>query len=304
MKRIFKFYLPVLLSASCIIACSKSINVPKNDFDVSVEKLTYKVGDSVKFSFTGTPANITFYSGEPGFRYENRNRTTADGGIPELNFTTVYGGGGTQPGTLKLLVTSDIETVTADNMVDAKWTDVSGKVTFAPGTAYTPSGSLSLKEYIKPDRALYVAFKFVGYNSPNRVPGNWVIGAFDVKNTLPDGTVLSLATMATTGWTKFNLQNPTSDWVLPTASRNETYIIGGGINTPDSEDWLVTKPLLLNNVKPDVGVVLQNIGSNALERYAYIFTKPGTYTVTFLTSNYSIDKNDEKNKQFTITVTP
>ncbi|MGK6350901.1 DUF5017 domain-containing protein [Parapedobacter sp. DT-150] len=304
MKRTINPYLLMVLIAGYFCSCNKKLTVPENDFNVSVEKVQYKVGDSVEFIFSGTPANITFYSGEPGYRYENRNRTTAEGGLPVLNFTTVYGGGGRQPGTLKLLVTSDIDVVNEDNMVDTKWTDVSDKVTFAPGTAYTPSGNLPLADYIEEDKPLYVAFKFVGYYSPTTNPGNWVIGAFDVINTLPDGTILSLASMATAGWAKFNIKNETTDWVFPNASRNEAYIVGGGINTPDSEDWLVTKPLLVNAIKPDVGVVIQNIGSNAIDRYSYIYTQPGEYTVTFLTSNYSIDDQKEVVKQITITVTP
>ena len=70
----------VILYSSFFLALFSScvkytdITTPDN-FAVTTPKQTYKVGDSVIFSFNSGPDQIIFYSGEPGKNYANKDRT-------------------------------------------------------------------------------------------------------------------------------------------------------------------------------------------------------------------------------------
>jgi len=92
---------------------------------------------------------------------------------------------------------------------------------------------------------------------------------------------------------------------------------GVGTNVDDNEDWLISAPINLKMVRPDVGVTIKNelnaaiAGMNYLfyktpgiyAQYVYTFKNPGTYTVTFLCSNINNNKQALIVKQVKINVT-
>lgn len=51
-----------------------------------------------------------------------------------------------------------------------------------------------------------------------------------------------------------------------------------------NEDWLVSKPLFINETTPDTGVAIKDISDN-LSQFRYTYFKPGTYKVSFVASN-------------------
>ncbi|MBS1565489.1 MAG: DUF5017 domain-containing protein, partial [Bacteroidetes bacterium] len=60
-------------ATGCLLAaCSKSLSTGEAAFGVTAEKTTLSLGDTARFSFTGTPDVISFYSGEVGKRYDYR----------------------------------------------------------------------------------------------------------------------------------------------------------------------------------------------------------------------------------------
>jgi len=75
MKKIV-YLLLLLLCATA--ACNKKKVYPLG-FDVTTAKASYAVGDTVNFVFSGNPDLITFYSGEQGSRYANRNDVDSTG---------------------------------------------------------------------------------------------------------------------------------------------------------------------------------------------------------------------------------
>ncbi|QCR21305.1 DUF5017 domain-containing protein [Pontibacter sp. SGAir0037] len=299
MKRIYI----TLLAALALVSCEKEIEVAAPDFDVQVEKHTYQVGEQVNFAFRGYAGNITFYSGVPGSDYNFRERTAIAGGVPQIDVTTQYGGGGTQTNSLRLMVSSNVQAMTKEGVMAASWTDITDRAAIAPNTTVTPSGTMDVSDLVETGKPLFFAFKFVGATDPDKAAGNWIIPAFNAKTLLPDGTAIPVATLQTSSWQPFSMKNDDNAWYSRGTPIVDLVIIGGGKNAPESEDWYVSKPLFFTKVPPDTGVPIQNIGSNALSSYSYVYTTPGTYMVTFLASNNSVDDHKAVVRQIEIEVT-
>ena len=66
-------------------SCENNDEITTPDFEVTTEKVSYKVGDTIQFNFTGKTDVLTFYSGELGSNYEAKDRYTAEG-IVKLAF--------------------------------------------------------------------------------------------------------------------------------------------------------------------------------------------------------------------------
>ncbi|WP_187260680.1 DUF5017 domain-containing protein [Pontibacter beigongshangensis] len=296
-------YLYGMLIALTLLSCDKTMEVVAPDFDVQAEKLTYKVGEPVKFNFTGYAGHITFYSGLPGADYNFRDRTEVEGGKPQLHVTTQYGGGGTQLNSLKLMVSSDLAALTAEGVKAASWTDITNRGTIAPNPTITPSGTMDISDVVEPGKPLFFALKFEGATDPDKAAGNWIVPEFKASTLLPDGSAIPVATLQTAGWQPFSITNDANAWYSRGTPIVDLVIIGGGKNAPESEDWYVTKPLYFTKVPPDRGTPIQNIGTNALDSHQFVYTQPGTYVVTFIGANQTVDDRKQVMRQFEITIT-
>lgn len=286
------------------MACSKELKVDAPDFDVKVEKTTYAVGDTVIFRFSGAAENITFYSGLPGFNYRYINRLHVEGGAPRLQVTTQYGGGGNQLESLRLMVSSDLQSLSAEGVANATWADITSHAKIAINTTIVPSGVIDLSEWVDGSRPFFFAFKFVGTTDPVTRPGNWIIHGADAYTALQDGSEIPVMNIANAGWTAIDVANPASVWTARGTPQNQAFIVGGGANAPASEDWYISKPLFFTKVPPDRGVPIQNLGTNKLNHYQFVYSEPGTYLVTFLASNASADNLRTVARQVEIKIEP
>ena len=86
MKRI-KYYIFLLLGMASLASCSDELkeNVSMNvgvqtEEGVTVQgnEVTVKVGTPVVFNISGDPDNISFWSGEEGSAYANKDRIVVD----------------------------------------------------------------------------------------------------------------------------------------------------------------------------------------------------------------------------------
>lgn len=295
----------IILLAFVIVSCSKEMKLESPDFDVWVEKNTYNVGDTVTFNFSGRAENITFYSGKDGENYEFRNRTTVEGVIPKLSFTSVYGSG-TQYDNLRVMTTTDLEAYTNEAVLEADWRDISDRAIWhtAPGQTIS-SGDIDLSDLLENGKPFFIAFKHVGYTDTKPV-GNRLIQKFDVTAELPDGTSSVVTTLLTADWSLFDIKNAARNWALNfSASVPDLRLVGGGADEPEIEDWAITKPLYFNTVTPDVGKPIQYISGNVLSHYNFLeYDEPGTYTVVFVASNANADGQRSVVKQLEITIKP
>ena len=295
MKRLF---IGALVIATA--ACNKT-TVSAPDFSVTAEATTIALSDTAKFAFTGNPGYITFYSGEPGHRYEYRDRTTADG-KPLLQFTS-YMQTGAQTNTLQLEMSTDFSgSYDSASIYNAHWTDITSRAILSTGTDNTKSGVLDLSDFLNGGKGVYFAFKFTG--AAGSAQRTWTIKNFALNNVLTADSsvypVLSLP-MIDSAWKAVNLKNPAVVW-----SFNTTQLQVKGTTTTSSlatENWLISKALFMNRVTEDIGVQLKNM-TTRLSAYTYNYTTPGTYTATFAVSNTTKYDSKSDAKSVSMTVTP
>lgn len=296
-------YIFFLLSLFTLLSCRKELTVETPDFTVVADRSTIHVGDTVTFHFGGSAENISFYSGLPGNDYAFRERTQVDDVIPQLRVTTQYGGGGTQTESLRLMVSSTpMNAITKEEILAATWTDITSRGLIATNPTIVQSGVIDISDLVTPGQPIFFALKFEGITDPNRAAGNWIVPEFNAEAKLSDGTVLTIADRKNAGWAGVSVKNDANNWIV---RANDLVIIGGGKNAPESEDWFVTRPLYFDKVSPDKAVPIQYISSNKLTSFQFTgYNQPGTYLVTFVASNASVDEIRPVVKQLTITVQP
>ncbi|MBO9152155.1 DUF5017 domain-containing protein [Chitinophaga sp. GCM10012297] len=286
--------------AVLLLACAKE-KIPVQDFGVQTASLTVKTGDSVRFTFSGNPDNLVFYSGEPGHNYEFRNRASAPNDL-QIDFRTLVQYGMIRAN-LQVLVSNDFNGKADTNSVKAAtWTDLTDRATFSTGGDQTPSGVLSLKEFTRPeaDSALiYVAFRYTDYKKPQG-QNRWVVRTFAANNVSEDGVITPLAVMSTAGWIKIDFHNPAFVWSVTSA---QLLMPAAGATADDNEDWVISKGFNPWYILRDKGVVLKNI-STEIREYSYVYTKPGTYKVVFEGSAVRYNGERRTTREISLTVTP
>lgn len=294
----FKFYNVVLMSALLFSGCSKD-KVTTPDFSVSTENSTFKVGEEVVFKFSGNPENITFYSGMEGFRYDSIGKPVAQYGAPSLEFASSTRVG---PGSIKLLMTSDLTELTAQNINSLNWIDISSRANFATIASFTPSGKIDLSDLVSPNQPVRFAFKYEGFANATTLQPVWSVNLFNLNATFLSGKTVAVQTLASSTWSVIDVKNTLSTWAVTSALLR---IDGGARTNPDNEDWVVSNSIdLMAQIDAyEFGVPIKNITTQLVE-YKYTYTKPGTYKVAFVGSNTSINGHKEVVRNLTITVLP
>jgi hypothetical protein len=279
------------------VACNKK-TVEATGFSVTTDKDTYAASDVITFSFTGNPWYLTFYSGEPGHKYENKDRVSEDG-APQLSFTSQMATG-SQANTLHLLVSSDFSGVyDSTNIYQATWTDITSKAKLATTNTATASGSIDLSQFINHDHPVYVAFKFTG--AAGSAQRTWTIKSVALNNVLTDKTTTSVLGIAesTAGFKSVPMKTPSVTWTISTTQ----LVIKGGTTatSTEAEGWLISKPLNLSKVLPDVGTPLKNM-TTTMSSFNYTYATPGSYKATFVAGNISRydEKGDVKDVDITV----
>jgi hypothetical protein len=295
--KIYLYSLCLLALASC-----KKLDVAQPEFDVTTNKTTFKVGEPVLFSFTGNPDILSVYRGIPGENYDFRQRVTVQG-IPQLNFTSYLLTPG-QVNTLRLMASTDFTgKYDAAGIAAATWTDITSRATLSTGADNTASGNIDLSDLKASGKPVYLAFKYVGYNHPTLKQPNWAIRTFNVNNILPEGRISPISVIAQTGWVAVDVKNPSVVWGVPATGQVAINGTATDATPDDNEDWVISRPYDLSAVSADVGLGLKN-ATTVLGNYSYTYTAAGTYTVTFIASNASVDDQKTIVKQITLTIEP
>lgn len=282
-------------------------------FNIEPTKTSYKVNDTVTFKVSGNPDQLTFYSGEEGRQYIYKDRLFAESDEITLEFATHkrYGTAATQPNTISLFASQKYNG-SKSTFSEQDWVDISSAFTFSPfdgAENYTPSGVVNLLQLsnlglnIDKEKPIYFAFKYQGLSNASAQPRIF-INKFDIKTKTKEGKVIPVLTLATGGWSSLKIGNTAVDWIIDggantTRLRNQ----GAAANAPANESWIMTKGLFLTSVIPDKGVALKNM-STRIGEYNYVFTKAGTYKVTFVASNENVYGGDKVIKELEIVVNP
>jgi hypothetical protein len=313
----------LLLAVACLSACRKLSN-PDPTFDVTTSKLTYKVGDSVRFALSGDPAILTFWPGDLGHNYLYAHRLSSPSPTSLAIATSV-----TSPSTganataLHLMVTTDTLVLDSASVVKAHWTDITSRATLATGST-TVNSTVDLTDFAATGHPVTLAWHYVTVSTD--IQPTWNVTAFTVttvdptrpltatsSNTLTNTVVTITSTVAL--WYKVHVLTAPSVVSTPWTINSATLSIpSAAINTPGRNDWVVAAPIYPSRVVPDTPYGIGSIGAgtikavnitNPVTSFSYIYTTPGTYTATFVGSDV-VAGQDAKvlTKQFTITVTP
>ncbi|MEA5402761.1 DUF5017 domain-containing protein [Arcicella sp. DC2W] len=301
-----KYYSLLLLILPMLLVGCNTVEFVEPTFDVSTEATTFKVGQNVTFTFSGTPDNITFYSGELGKYYTYRQRTKADSATNLLSFNTLCTATG-QANNLSVLVSTDFSgTIDSNSIKKATWTDITSKAKLATNTTSTPSGNIDLSNFHSVKDTLYVAFRYKSSASTSASRArSWTISNFSMRNVFPNTFTYSHNTSTSdirlAGIQTTSIKSDTLKWTL---TGSLSFVQGLVDYAPGGDDdWAITKPFNLSKISPDMGVAVKNT-SQLINSYTYQFTKAGTYKVTFVGSNSSPENYAEVVREITIQVVP
>ncbi|MFC3197715.1 DUF5017 domain-containing protein [Parapedobacter deserti] len=280
----FKYIALIFSAIGFSVSCTKDEVEWPTDFDVKTEKNVFIVDEPVEFLLSGNPNFVIFYSGENGKKYENANRTKADG-QQIINFET-SAQNGNQVNSLALMISSDFSgTYNAQGVKSATWTDITSRATLSMGTANVKSGDVDISDFASEDQ-VYIAFKFTGEASSTSPQRQWTIRNFTLHNNLTDGTVYPIfANISAPNWLAVNVLNPAVGWATPSAT--QLSINGGPVNTPDNEDWIISSAVGLRNITPDRATLVRDMTTRS-NSFSYQFSTPGKYTVTFVGINHTV----------------
>jgi hypothetical protein len=291
----------ILFAASIIllmVSCSRD-KITDPVFDVSTSSLTYKAGDSVIFNFSGEADNIVFFSGEPGYMYDNKARTFADNQV-KFSFTSLVVAAVIYKN-LQVLASVNYNGLADTNSIKAAtWTDISDRAAFSIGRD-SLSGVVDITDIAKTnyDALVYIAFRYTDYKKPQG-QNRWTIKAFEANRISPEGYVTPLATLADAAWKAVNFQNTAAIWTI---SATQLQMYGGTSTAANNEDWIITKGFSTGPVSPDMGIPVKNI-SMAMLPFGHKYMVPGTYKIVFEVSNSRYDGDRRLLKEMTLTVTP
>jgi hypothetical protein len=290
MKKILFF-----VATALICSCQKRDVVVTPDFNVTPEKLTYKVGETVNFNITGNPDNIVFWSGVPGKKYEFKDRTVEAGAKLFIYFNSYQQF--VVHNDMTVLVSNNYNGINDVNNVNAAtWVDITNRVVLSNGADQTPSGRTDLTEFTAGNKSVTLAFRYT--TTQLRAQTRWVIRTFNAEKEDKDGGVTNIATLATAGWTQLSFANPAVIWTITTAQ-----LLCGGSTTALDDDWVFTKSFNVTAATPDQGVAIKNTATS-LSTYSTVYTTPGIYKLTFVATNASYVNQESQLKEMTLTVTP
>ncbi len=291
-------------------SCEKLENVDVPQFDVTTEKLTYKVGESINFAFNGDPDLISMYSGEVGNDYEYRKGRHISSTFKAQFDQQMLDG--RQDNQISILLSTDFSGVyTFDQIKAANWLDITNKFKMLKSQEtrlFVNSGLQDISEILQDQDSvkLYVAVRQVvkdqlvnGAGNLNRVRG-FSISAESIIGLTP-------------------LYNHTSlEWSLTSSPNKETgraaitttwleFRANTTNKTVETEDWAISKQIKLDKysyVGPDWGIAIKGLSDKRINTYTYSYTKPGIYKVVFVAININANDRKEMIKEIELNIEP
>jgi len=307
MKYLFNF---LLIAGICLSACKKELTTDAPTANIALsnarstigDTLVFKLGDTCKFTLSGYADNIAFWSGTVGNKYEYRNRVNALGKtILSFTSTLQYG---TQTNSLQVLATNKLPARDSATVVNAAWTNITGRVTLASNATAVNSGNADLSDLVtNANDSLFIAFKFMGLTGSTQ--RTWTITNYTVNNVLPDFT-FNLGSIAGDAnfWTRYGnvWATATSRWLASTTSLK---IDGGNAATPNNTSWIVSKALYAGRVSPDISTsTVKNITASATTAYSFKYPATGKYKASFVAFNVTPDQSKSTLKEYNIKIIP
>lgn len=319
----YKLYIGFFMAVMAFSGCNTD-SVDDVTFNVSIADcadLVHK-GREVTFLFEGNPDYITFYSGENGNNYANKDRTTV-----ELNSLTLEAAFKQQYTDQEYynqelihayISESFTGSYTVEGIKSSQWIKISGN---APGqlivpvplnsSAITTESTYDLSAYA--NKNFYLAFE---YNAPkrNEVPqvdgnGKYVqapridVQSLVLKKETVDGQQIEMSNTAT-DW-GFQVVYENSEQKGTYLVNDESLLFQPQKNLEHNDDdvivWMVSQKLVPNSISPDRGIAIKGTDVS-LSSYTYTYSQPGVYTATFIATNANMWNSKQMIKEITFTV--
>lgn len=282
------------------------------DFSVSLDAdNSYEVNKPITFNFNGNPNYLTFYSGESGNNYENINRNmVVAGGLEALIQFKVKVEDATGDNTLKLLISDNFTGLTtksykADStaIVDSEWDDLTTQALFPTAQNGESDVNLNITQYLS--KPTSIAFKYEAVPNATKKQPKWTISNFHIILKSPDGDQVESLDSTRRGFVPFDFldkmtpyTNRTTEGRWNVSFPQTTMVLAStaaGLTKPSNLDWVISKPVMLNQTAPDMGIVVKSIQERKTS-YSYTFSKAGNYEVVFVAknSNFESEKVDVK----------
>lgn len=282
-----RLYIFILFAALAVMNSCMKDTAPSSALKVTLDKLEYRAGDTVKFLFEGKPDNIVFYSGEPGSDYDCRHNYDRHG-ILYLDFSS-FVRYGVPARNISILASLDFNgSYDMESIGEAEWYNMSERFVWSTGDDRTPSGEIELNSFLEEasgrkltrEDKIYIAFHYTDYTDADRTrQNNWIIRSSDIRILSPFGDKSNLADMQGFGWTSV----PEKKWTISPASAPVQILIDGK-KEPRSDAWAVSRAFSIGGVPADEGKAIKSI-STSMDSYSHIYQKPGVYTAVFESSS-------------------
>ncbi|GAB1463004.1 DUF5017 domain-containing protein [Pedobacter sp.] len=301
---IYILLMAVLLGSSC----KKELQVSSLDnFEVSLSKNKYNVGEPVELNFGGEADYIYFYSGEVGYNYDSRGGRTISIDKVKLSFNSAKAIGA-QANQLSVLVSNDFNgDYSSLNVIkNATWTDVSSRFTLATNATATPSGVADLSDFKVAGKPIYIAYKYL--TKPQNINGlgtTWTITGFSLLAETSIGNQ-NIADMFNSG---FRIIDPYKDTTPAQSSITTTRFtflsnLYDATIDPETEHWGVSKAIDTEtlNLGKDKATAIKSMATSGIKQYKYTYAKAGNYTIYVVAKNQNIYEQKEVVKKLEITI--
>ena len=204
MKKRKLFTLVAVVSFYALIGCKKQDAIPSlNGFNVTADKQSYNIGDSIVFTISQDADIIEFYSGKPGYNVNYRNRNSGSG-TNILQFQTELLQGYTAKNgdttlspnngdTILLWISTNLKSYDSIGVANATWTNMTSFANWptAKTIGFVRSGKINISQFNNAD-SVYIAFQVLGQQRTATAQREWEVQGFTLSNILPDSTFTPL----------------------------------------------------------------------------------------------------------------
>ncbi len=301
-------FIVLLFCAAILNACKKEQAEDITTFSVEPASVTVTAGEEARFSLTGDPSQISFYSGEVGNSYDFKDVSRVDK-VKDLIFAFQVHNTPTAAVQAQLMFSTDFNGVyDYENVSAATWHDLSSRFHWAAPapwqTNWEESGAVNIADMLESGKPFFIAYKYVAPPVPTgSIPGrNWRTRSHTLRINTEYGHTINLATYATMGW-KLVKKDP-SLTSSSTVAATILLLAATSGHRLEYEEWGISQSFQVDEIDMGVdrSVPIKGYADMPLTEFAHIYTEPGTYRATFVASNKTAYNDRETVKHVDITV--
>lgn len=296
MKRNIKLFIGLLTMAAAFVSCDNDAT-EKLSFDVNTPDITINEGEKVNFNFYGNPNYLTFYSGEEGNMFENKNRTNKAIDNVYVSFTTSQQYG-SQKNKLKVWMSENFNGDYSEAGIQkATWTELTSEFVLPNGgQTNIQSGRKDFSKY--KDSKFFFAFEYLP--DAGSVEPKITISPIRLITKLGNTETENTNVTSSFGFSMVAIKGGTGTGVSMKADKS-SIIFQGGDGKVDNHIWMISKPIDASAIEPDYGVAIKNMSAK-IETYSYVYNKAGEYNATFVATNANKWNSESTTRQIKITV--